>query len=70
MAPIGPCGDSWELRKGTGAWTGCPYRADGRWRVRVPVGSPGRGDGYMYRMGGGRVRWPGIVDRAREIVEG
>ena len=24
----------------------------------------------MYRMDGGRVRWPGIVDRAREIVNG
>lgn len=24
----------------------------------------------MYRMDGSRVRWPGIVDRAREIVDG
>lgn len=28
------------------------------------------GGGYMYLMDGGRVRWPSIVDRAREIVDG
>ncbi|MFE3144251.1 hypothetical protein [Streptomyces scopuliridis] len=42
----------------------------GRTPVAGPIAWGDGGDGYMYRMDGSRIRWPGIVARAREIVDG